>query len=327
MSKMRDSYFDNVKFFLILLVVFGHSLTNLKSEIQAISSLYTFIFLFHMPAFILISGYFSKHFQRPGYVKKIIKKLAIPYIIFQIAYSAFFYIAGYEPNFSIPLTTPHWTLWFLVSMLCWKMMIIPFSRMGILGLPAAIAVGIAAGYVDFIGTLFSLSRTLVFFPFFYLGYLLRKEHFAVLRRVRVRIFALPFLVAIYSSCTFVFPESLQTWVLHNASYHALHLSNGTGGLIRLGIYTLTAATIFSFMSLIPKGRRSFTDLGRNTLYIYLLHGFFIKTIVLFPVYESIRKLYQYSFLLAASIALCYLLASRPVRRFTGPIIEVKLPGR
>ncbi len=51
--------------------------------------LYKFIYTFHMPAFILVSGYFAKNFKRKGYVKKLAVKLIIPYLIFQGIYSVF----------------------------------------------------------------------------------------------------------------------------------------------------------------------------------------------------------------------------------------------
>ena len=35
--------------------------------------------------------------------------------------------------------------------------------------------------------------------------------------------------------------------------------------------------VFSFMSFVPRKQYFFTQLGKNTLYVYLLHGFFIKT--------------------------------------------------
>ena len=38
--------------------------------------------------------------------------------------------------------------------------------------PATIVVGLAVGYVPFISEGFSLSRIIVFFPFFYAGYML-----------------------------------------------------------------------------------------------------------------------------------------------------------
>ncbi len=89
MTKSRDSYFDNAKFILIFLVVFGHILRSFINGNEFMLHLYKFIYTFHMPAFILVSGYFAKNFKRKGYVKKLAVKLIIPYLIFQGIYSVF----------------------------------------------------------------------------------------------------------------------------------------------------------------------------------------------------------------------------------------------
>nr|MCX3330604.1 acyltransferase family protein [Bacillus pacificus] len=80
MNKSRDSYFDNAKFLLIFLVVFGHILRSFINDNEFMLYLYKFIYTFHMPAFILVSGFFAKGFKRSGYVKKLAVKLIIPYL-------------------------------------------------------------------------------------------------------------------------------------------------------------------------------------------------------------------------------------------------------
>lgn len=56
--KERDYFFDNSKFYLIALVFIGHIINTCRSNDIA-KWLYDFIYVFHMPAFIFISGYFS----------------------------------------------------------------------------------------------------------------------------------------------------------------------------------------------------------------------------------------------------------------------------
>ena len=57
--KERNYLFDNLKFFLIVLVVFGHSLEEISLE-HNYAIIRAWIYSFHMPAFVFISGYFSK---------------------------------------------------------------------------------------------------------------------------------------------------------------------------------------------------------------------------------------------------------------------------
>ncbi|MFV0414475.1 MAG: hypothetical protein ACK5L3_14650 [Oscillospiraceae bacterium] len=58
MEKTRSCYFDNAKFLLILLVVAGHGMELLGGRF--IDAAYKLVYLFHMPAFVVILGYFSK---------------------------------------------------------------------------------------------------------------------------------------------------------------------------------------------------------------------------------------------------------------------------
>ncbi|EAD8587403.1 acyltransferase family protein, partial [Listeria monocytogenes] len=97
----RESYFDNAKFILIFLVVFGHFLQTFIADYAGVRVLYIYIYTFHMPAFVLISGFFAKSFGKPGYLKKTMKKLILPYVFFQLIYSIFYYFLLSKDNLSI----------------------------------------------------------------------------------------------------------------------------------------------------------------------------------------------------------------------------------
>ena len=56
--KQRFTFIDSIKFVLILLVILGHAL-ECNRDIAMNMKAYTFIYSFHMPAFILLSGYFA----------------------------------------------------------------------------------------------------------------------------------------------------------------------------------------------------------------------------------------------------------------------------
>ena len=57
--KQRNSLIDSIKFVLIFFVVLGHAL-ELNRDIALNMKAYSFIYSFHMPAFIMLSGYFAK---------------------------------------------------------------------------------------------------------------------------------------------------------------------------------------------------------------------------------------------------------------------------
>jgi len=74
---MRDPYFDNAKFILIALVVIGHIMAPLMTHSTACKTLYIWIYIFHMPAFALISGYFAKNILQHNCRKTITKYLCL----------------------------------------------------------------------------------------------------------------------------------------------------------------------------------------------------------------------------------------------------------
>ena len=76
---VRNYKFDNIKFFLIWLVVLGHFLNAYVPDSQIIKTITFFIYTFHMPAFIFLSGLFSNRTKQFNVNKFIV------YIIFAIS--------------------------------------------------------------------------------------------------------------------------------------------------------------------------------------------------------------------------------------------------
>ena len=70
---------DNIKVLLIFLVVFNHIIAfNLVKVDTVVRYVWYAITIFHMPAFVFISGYLSK---KPQNVLKNFKNLLIPYVL------------------------------------------------------------------------------------------------------------------------------------------------------------------------------------------------------------------------------------------------------
>lgn len=85
--KQRDISFDIIKCVAITLVVFGHTIQYL-TDLSCTSEVYKFIYKFHMPLFMMISGYFSYYSVNKYPVFQIIRKsfksLVLPSIIWGI---------------------------------------------------------------------------------------------------------------------------------------------------------------------------------------------------------------------------------------------------
>ncbi|MED4229156.1 acyltransferase family protein [Neobacillus cucumis] len=325
-SSRRSLYFDNAKFFLIFLVVFGHVISPLKGNDDFLLSIYSVIFLFHMPAFILISGYFSKGFQKKGYFLKTVEKILLPYLIFQMIYSIFYYLNGQESTLQFDLLQPHWTLWFLLSLFSWNVLLYFFARLKWFGLALAAVIGIAIGYFDHVGSYLSLSRTFVFFPYFLLGFLMEQKHFKLVKKVKhsTLIGFLVLLSTMFLICTF-FPKDAIPWLLGDTSYANMGSKVITDGIIRASQYVVTIIVIYGFLSIVPSQGFKMTVIGQRTLYVYLLHGFIIKTIQTIVSDDTLSGISNhYLTLMVFSLGVCVLLGNYLIQKYTRPLIELRL---
>ncbi|MEH7525622.1 acyltransferase family protein [Bacillus sp. JJ1503] len=321
--KKREYYFDNAKFILISLVVFGHFLQSFIEDNEAIYTLYKVIYTFHMPAFILISGYFAKGFNKKGYISKISRKLILPYIIFQVIYSVFYFFLYKESSFQVDPLKPHWSLWFLISLFSWNIMLRAFTKYKALySLAAAFIIGLIVGYADWITNYLSLSRTFVFFPLFLIGYYLNREHFSLLQSAKIKIVSLSVLVIVFTGFYF-FPSLNHEWLLGSKPYIEMGAASIGALFTRLGFYVLSLIMVFSFFSLVPKQHYPFTKLGRNTLYVYLLHGFFIRIFRESSVQKFFVEPKNFLLLAVVSLLLTLLLSSKITVPFAQPLIELE----
>lgn len=273
-----------------------------------------------MPAFIFLAGFFAKGSGNKEYIIKLAKKLLIPYIIFQLLYTGYYFFIGKE-NWQTGIFYPHWSLWFLFSLFCWHILLAWFKKIpAFLSITLAVLLGIIVGYFGEVGHTFSLSRTFVFFPFFLIGYWLTKEHVMLLKRRSAKIGSLLILSAV-AIAIYIAPDLNSGWLLASKSYGDLGMP-AYGGVARLLVYTTSALMAMSILVWIPQQNLRITDLGKRTLYVYLLHGFFIqyfREADLFKM-ESIVDLFM---LATVSAAIVLVLSSKPILGLSQPFIEGK----
>lgn len=169
--KQRDAYFDNLKFILILLVVVGHLIEPFNGE-TVMGTIYQFIYSFHMPLFIFAAGYFAKRIQSPKQYADLLSGLVVPYFIFETLYTLFdYYMQGWE-RLDFTYFYPNWILWFLFSMMLWKMLL-PYLLMLKYPLVVCFAMSIMLGYSIDVDYYASISPRCISCPFFSLDMFLK----------------------------------------------------------------------------------------------------------------------------------------------------------
>ena len=118
---LRNKRFDEAKGILILLVVFGHLIEPQISNSLPVRRVYEFIYLFHMPAFVFISGYLFKiESETRTHCVRIIQNLVMPLVMFEAIYEGYTILTTGRPSVYFLDFAPYWTLWYLLSLIFWS---------------------------------------------------------------------------------------------------------------------------------------------------------------------------------------------------------------
>lgn len=314
----RNAYFDNAKLFLIFLVVFGHMIQPFTESSTVVNTLYLWMYTYSMPAFIFLAGFFAKGSGDKKYIINLAKKLLLPYIIFQGLYSGYYLLIG-KSGWQTGIFTPHWSLWFLFSLFSWHILLVLFKRIQpMLGVILAVLIGLVIGYIDDVGHAFSLSRTFAFFPFFLTGYWLTKDQVMLAKHRTVKIAGI-LAMAIIALLIYIAPEINSGWLLASKSYADLEVPV-FGGVARLFVYMTSTIMAVSVLAWIPKKHYRLTSLGERTLYVYLLHGFFIQFFREADLFK-VDHLLDILGLGILSALIVLVLSSRPIMLIWEPLIE------
>ncbi|MFI8216329.1 acyltransferase family protein [Streptomyces sp. NPDC085932] len=275
-GKQRDAFFDNAKYLAIVLVAMGHAWEPLKGDSRILEAAYQVVYAFHMPAFIIISGYFSRSFDmRPDRLKRLITGVAVPYIVFETAYPLFKRWIDDDPGQDISLLDPWYLTWFLVALFVWRLTT-PIWKLARWPLPLALGLAMLATVSPSIGDDLDLQRVLQFLPFFVLGLSMKPEHFHMVRRRSVRIASVPVFAAALAVSWWAVPRMNTAWFYHRDSAQELGAPWWTGPVMVLALFGCSLVLTACFFAWVPRRHMWFTALGAGTLYGYLLHGFLVK---------------------------------------------------
>lgn len=269
----RIYYWDNAKLALIFLVVLGHFVLPVKSNSVFTKTTYYSIYLFHMPVFVFISGFFAKNYVRKPEKEKRLLGFLILYIVFQTAIWIIKCIFELKLSIFDPFV-PNGAPWYMLAMFVWYLLLPFLSKFKpIILLPVLIALSLLSGLYSEIGETLSLSRIITFCPFFMLGYcfngsaLLNIRPF--MRLISAVIFAVLILLYLYFRTRADIPYG--SIVYGSESYSAIGLSSIQGVIARLVWYLVVTIVGAAFLCAIPNRKLAITFIGERTLAIYILH--------------------------------------------------------
>ena len=260
---------DNIKILLIFLVVFNHIIAfQLVKADQTVRFIWYGITIFHMPAFIFVSGYLSK---KPQDVLKNVKNLLIPYILgYTLTWASQIWLGN---HMDYELLRPSGTvMWYVLALFAYRLTIEAFGKIRFI-VPVSIIFALWAGTRMEFSTFLSASRIVVFFPFFVAGYLWKSEYTKVIRKFKGKIvLALISVILLFIVTNYMIGNSIPVDLFRgNHSYLASGMENTEGMVVRGLMYLVSFTIIFALLALMPDRRHPFIFLGRNTMGIYFFH--------------------------------------------------------
>ena len=271
---VRDKFWDVTKALLIFVVVLGHILEiNLHNRINL--ALYNTIYTFHMPLFVFLSGYFSKKYNDISSFCKSSGKILETYLVFQIFSLLIESFSYKEQSTYSPFLIPRWTVWYLLSLFWWKCMLqihIPLmERNKKISLVLCVCLGLLVGFIH-VGHLLSFQRTFSMLPYFILGYYSKRKSIEITKYFPNLLFGILGLLTIFM-IFFIVNENMREVFFGAVPYKTIETC-----AYRFVGYIV--AILLSFCFLICVNKIKCNDLllyiGRNTLFVYVYHTFFVR---------------------------------------------------
>lgn len=273
-SKSRIIQFDALKGLAILLVVAGH-LIDLNIGTQGhpgLKILVMLIRLVHMPIFIFVAGLFDSS-EKKNIASRSMSFLFL-YILAKIIYMiSNRIILGTGPYFS--LLSENNRPWFMLAMAAWVPLAHATRNVKLIPLLSVwIVLALSVGYDSHVGALLSLSRIIVFFPFYLLGYRIKPNTLIKRCSSRTMVYtAIVILVVILIFFT-LFEKILWNYerlLNANLPYSEMPVE-GCGAFERAVWYGLVILALIAFISIFTHIRSNLLAwFGKRSLTIYLFH--------------------------------------------------------
>ena len=280
-AKQRDPWFDNAKMALVTLVVLGHSWTLLPLNLtdggsstatQVDTWFYNFLYAWHIPAFVIVTGYLSRSFEYTRIrLWNLVTTVAVPYVIFEGVYALYRHVVG-GVDFERLWANPHCPMWYLSAMFFWRLMTPIFKRM-----PGKVVVAVVISLVAglYANDIFDNARIFGLLPFFVLGLKMHEGHWSLLRTRRARWYGIGALVILFVVARFSGNWFETEWLYYRSRYDALDPDNLRAMVIRMSLLIAGLVGSFAFFAVVPRSKTWFSTLGGATLVVYLFHGFFV----------------------------------------------------
>ena len=267
----RDNRIDSLKGLLILLVILGHVITTMDNVNRINHAVMGLIYVFHMPLFILISGYLTKppDKQSARDLWRGVFNIFVPLLIFQFLSGLMVLAFGGDVLESIKVF-PFGILWYLLSLIYWRVMLYytPKALLNrpIIYLAIALALSLLCGLTH-LGRFLSIQRTVNFYFFFLLGYYYRQGALSTrwwknnLLHLVTAIVLLPLIFWLFPRCgNFMNGADHYTW----------------NGIPEKALILICSTAMSLLVFNILRDIKWLRDFGKDSLFHYLYHIFIVS---------------------------------------------------
>ena len=299
----RDKIIDTLKYVMILFVIIGHTLPKFMGG-GILTHLMSCIYLFHMPLFVMISGYLT--YRQPiAKFKDSMLSLFMTLFVFEfisLVLKALVY------HTLIPLYQPYWTLWYLFCLILWRVTVQVIPESVLSKKAAVLTVSIIASVVTpFIplGYIGSFHRFFTFLPFFMYGYYMNRESMQGLRKINI---AVPITILVLClSITVSLDQQFPVLKILRGAEHYGQFDESIELLIcsKLVFFALSLLSSLAIISIIRWTTQFTANEGTKSLTYYLYHGLVIE-FVMVPIVH-ILHIEQSIFVSMAATILCVLI--------------------
>lgn len=328
LNKERDYWFDNAKAILITAVVVGHLANGIFSTSTPwVVALQKYIYIFHMPVFMIISGRFAKKRIDRGDWITVINKLIVPYVVLQTLMLLLYSVMEYGSTSSFSYFKPLFGLWYFFTIAVYSL-ISPYIVRFKWALPVSLIVGLGVGFLPnvFYG---GFHRIFCFYPFFLFGYYSFGQDFSFCKKIWFRILSVAVIIAT-GLLVLKYNKSVCFELLcMNKVYEfvAKDVDTTILGAFLMNIARYLAGFLFFFfiLGVTPSKKSFFSYIGTNSSYVYALHLFMIVFLRAVDADHDVLRVLTNKWLLLAycfsGIPIAFILASKPVRKCTRFFVE------
>ena len=324
----RIAKWDNIRLVLIFCVVLGHVINYVRMDTDSMNRVYLYIYAFHMPAFVFLSGMFSqnavKHYRYD-------KAFTFLLLYFVIKFSLFLTRVAVGKEAAFHMTSTVGIDWYALAIFLFYLVTMFLQRFDKRYLvPAVIFFGCMASYDLSLGGKLVLARATAFYPFFLLGFCVNRDTlFRISKVIPLKLAALVFLIAMgwvaavhYDDLEWLMPL-LKGFSYRNLDDDLFYF----GGLLRLGCYAVALLMTLAVIVVVPAFKGFWSRFGSRTMGVYAFHyclitavmsGWDVKKLMIKKMTEAEAN----QWMVILSLAIVLVLSLKPVdwliRRLTVP---------